>query len=116
MLAWCYSCNRGGDVLDITAMEHVSPAERRRLDREARERRERQHARTAAHKASLEAEKGLPRPRKPEDLAAFDRVYAVKDRLDAGIEWACDGGTLAPYLQGLRAWRRWAEPRLKKVG
>lgn len=127
--AWCYGCGKGGDVLDVTALflqadlkeaisywaarlgldrDRLSREEKARLEEETRERQLRRRCREMARRASLEAERGLPRPRVPEDLAVYDNIYALKDRLDEGLPWVEDMSALRFFVQGLASWRSWA--------
>lgn len=126
--AWCYACQVGGDVLDVTALflqddigkairywadrlglevdRPLSPEERKRLREEERRRKERRICQEIARRGSLLAEQGLPRPRNLEELEVYDHIYTAKDRLDEGLEWVEDRNTLLLFLSGLRAWRR----------
>jgi hypothetical protein len=123
--AWCYSCNRGGDVLDITALfikRDIKEAVRYWADRlglstsrpdlgaarEMKEARERGCVRGIAHRASLKAEQGIPRPRDPELLDMFDYVYEAKDAIDQRYKGVGDRAGLMAYLKALGEWRGYA--------
>ncbi|MBC7248388.1 MAG: hypothetical protein H5T73_11510 [Actinobacteria bacterium] len=134
----CYGCGAHGDAIDFLqavngwdfkrALEYtadlagvpldrpLSREERDCLRREEEAKKERRRCRELARKASLEAERGLPKPRKPEDLAAFDLIYETKDKLDRGAEWVEDPLTLKAYVSGLAAWRKRALCALKGGG
>jgi len=123
--AWCYACNKGGDVLDITALMLNTDikgavdywAGRLRLRSPRREDlRPGPHARIrrlrkACRRASHEIERGMPRPLDPELLSAWDAAYAAKAAVDERA-WR-DGGPqnkaeAIAYLRELVAWRaRW---------
>ena len=131
--AWCFACQKGGDVLDATALflgadigeairywaerlglaRDLSPSRRLELEEERRRRLEEKKYRAAAGRASRIAEEGLPRPR-PEDLedpAAWrlhQAVWAKKRRLDRGIDWVYDRETYRCFASGLAAWKNWA--------
>ena len=131
--AWCYGCQKGGDVLDVTALflrctgreainywaerlglsRDMPPSRRRELEEEWRRKLEERKYKDAARRASRAAEAGLPRPR-PEDLedpAAWrlhQAVWAKKRRLDRGIDWVYDRETYRCFASGLAAWKNWA--------
>lgn len=69
-----------------------------------------------ARRASLAAERGLPRPKGEGDLKAYDALYAVKDNLDEGLTWVGDIETLGLFVRGIASWRRWAETVLDQKG
>lgn len=116
--AWCFACNTGGDVLDITALflqGDVGGAIRYWLGEMGMEGLGRQAAgahrgslRRLAEKASILSEWGL-RPRDPSELKVFDRLYESKDRIDEELEDVSDRDTVISYLKSLKAWRGWSE-------
>jgi DNA primase len=123
--AWCYSCNRGGDVLDITALfikRDTKEAVRYWADRlglstsrpdlgavrEMKEARARRRIRAVAYRASLKAEQSIPRPRDPDLLDMFDYVYAAKDSVDQRHKGVSDRAGLRAYLKALGEWRGYA--------
>lgn len=132
--AWCFACQRGGDVLDITAAfigggvkdaldywavrlglsreKSISSGEAGKLRIKVLQDRERKWIREIARKASLLAEHGL-RPEKLSETPIFDVIYEVKDGLDKGLSFIEDRESLDAYLRGVVSWRRWAERFLK---
>lgn len=128
--AWCFACNRGGDVLDITGIQlntdikgavtywshrlrivpsssTASETARARRVRTLRRIRERCHAFSRA------VERGMPRPHEPELLSLWDACYEAKDAIDEryrhgrGLK---NKEQAMAYLKELRAWRaRWGE-------
>ena len=126
--AWCYGCNRGGDVLDITAImlstdikgaveywasrlgldNHISNQERQRLDAIQEERVRISRLKNAARSESLMVERDIPRPYDPDNLEPWDHIYGEKDKIDEKYRQAKDSKSLMQYIRYLWEWRRWA--------
>lgn len=128
--AWCYACNKGGDVLDVTALslgrdindavaywvrrlglsdyQHTYQDTARTCQiREARRYRE------ACRYLRRKVEQYMPRPHDPELLSLWDACYEAKDAIDERY-WHGGGPEnkeqAMAYLKELRAWRaRWDE-------
>ncbi|MFW6113354.1 MAG: CHC2 zinc finger domain-containing protein [Actinomycetota bacterium] len=126
--AWCHGCQRGGDILDLTAImlntdikgavEYWS----RRLNLEARRpsaeeaarrhrARARRRIRERCHAFSRVVEKDMPRPRDPSLLSAWDAAWCSKDAIDEHA-WLNGGpkdkAEAEAYIRELKAWReRW---------
>lgn len=127
--AWCYGCQRGGDLLDISAIMlntdvrggvkywadrlglqgfPISREERKRMhrDRVAREIKRR------CHHFSHAIERGMPRPLGPDLVELWHYAFEVKDQIDEKA-WQ-DGGprdkqAAIPYVRELKVWRkRWS--------
>lgn len=135
--AWCYACNKGGDIIDITAIflrydtkgavnywadclglseeRPLNPEEERSLRLRAIEERERRKAQCLAREASLIMERGL-RPRDASEFRLFDVIYKRKDRLDEGLAFVDDFDALRSYLLGLLRWRITALKMLRACG
>lgn len=117
----CYGCGRAGDVIDFLRYAHnvgfkealhiaadlagVSLPSGHFSTPRTHKRPSDARWRGLARKAALEVEKGLPRPRTVGEIPEYDWLYARKDRLDRGVAFVCDQGTLALFLQGLINWR-----------
>ena len=133
--AWCYSCNRGGDALDITShflQRDIREAVRYwshylHLDTSpptAGEARRARHARTLreirqrCHNFSHAIERGMPKPLDPDMLSAWDACYAAKDYID-GKTWRGGGprdkAEAVAYIEELKRWRRTWEGLLAEV-
>jgi hypothetical protein len=123
--AWCYSCARGGDTLDVTALlikrdikEAVHYwANRLGLStskpdpaavREMEAARERRRILAVANRASLKAEQSIPRPRDPALLDMFDYIYETKGAIDQRYMCVEDRAGLKAYLKALGVWRGFA--------
>lgn len=133
--AWCYSCQKGGDVIDVTAIfltrgikEAVTYwADRLGLSRriptaeevaEARRARERQRLRMVCHSWSQLVERGMPRPRDPDLLSIWDAAHRAKDGLDEFL--LRDGGVKTraqalAYMRQTLKWRKRWEPLLEEA-
>jgi hypothetical protein len=122
---WCHGCQRGGDVLDITALmlntdikgaveywsRRLNLEDRRPTAEEtarAHQARMRREIRNVCHAFSHAVEKDMPKPLDPELLTIFDACYASKDAIDEHA-WR-DGGPkdkaeASAYVQELKRWR-----------
>jgi len=139
--AWCFACQKGGDVLDATALflrctgreainywaerlgltRHMPPSRRRELEEERRRKLAERRYQGAAKRASRAAEEGLPRPtledlEDPARRARFNAVWRRKQRLNNGVGWVYSKETYQAFAAGLAAWRAWAIETLKGAG
>ncbi|MFW6113895.1 MAG: CHC2 zinc finger domain-containing protein [Actinomycetota bacterium] len=133
--AWCYSCNKGGDVVDCTALFmqrnikdavhywadrlHLSPS-RPTAEEAARayQARMRRQMRDVCHVFSHVVEKDMPRPRDPSLLSAWDTAFQSKDAIDERA-WR-DGGPknkaeAARCVVELKHWRETWETLLVEI-
>lgn len=128
--AWCFSCSKGGDVLDVTTIMlntdvrgavryrshrlNLSPSrpsaeEMARIHRE----RERRRIREVCRRLSYAVERGMPRPHDPDLIELWDYAFTAKESIDE--QWWKDDGPstkeeVKEYVSELQAWRkRWED-------
>jgi len=133
--AWCFACQKGGDVLDVTALflhadlkgavdywvDRLGIPLKRCLPKKGEARllqklefeRQKRRCKEIAERLSLRVEQTLPKPRDCEELRLFDVVYKYKEKLDRGIEWIETPGDLEAYKKGLVRWLEWASEVLQ---
>jgi hypothetical protein len=121
--AWCYGCNRGGDLLDITALmlntdiqgaveywsrrfnlsaSRPDPAAVKEMEAARLQRRVRQDA----HALSLAAERDIPCPHDPGLLDIYDYIFDLKEEIDVCGADITDELELRVHLAALEAWQR----------
>jgi len=120
---WCFGCNRGGDILDITQIVRGGDINdaidfwKRRLNIEDGEpidyaeiakRKERQIVQGAYRTWRRESEQLLPKPT-IETIWLFDGVWLEKDRIDAEYGEVSTKDGLKEYIGELTEWLRWGK-------
>jgi len=116
--AWCFGCNRGGDVLDLTALmlstdirgaidfwerrlglsSEMDTAEREWLT----ERKERRALEDYVRTWRVRLEQDIPRPLNPDLLSLYDYIWSEKDTLDNLL------GRPLEYIREAWRWLFWA--------
>jgi len=118
--AWCFGCNKGGDVLDVTALflncdlkealnywiGRLGIEDDRRHDafREIRERKRLARIKEVARNWKLGTEKIIPPPPAPEYLERWDTIFGEKDEIDDRYYPPSTFRELLEYVSALRGW------------
>ncbi len=126
--AWCFGCQKGGDVIDITrlflncdtagavaywrdrlGLEGTAPMPSRQLTEAQQLQRLRQHVR----RKSIEVESFPGIPKHPAMEAHLVYVYSAKEEVDTLYRKAETKTELLEYLAELERWHTWANSILQ---